>query len=133
MAQDAINRWYWPAVMMFGPGDADSTHNSQNMRWKIKRFTNDELRQRFVDMIAEQIKVLGLQVPDPDLKWNEARGHYDFGTINWEEFWNVVQGNGPCNKQRLRTRVKAYEDGAWVREAATAYAQKKAQRAAANN
>jgi len=98
------------------------------MRWKIKRFSNDELRQRFVDMIAEQIKVLGLTVPDPDLKWNEARGHYDFGQINWDEFWNVVNGNGPCNKQRLQTRVKAWEDGEWVREAAAAYAAKKAKR-----
>lgn len=131
MAQDAINRWYWPAVMMFGPSDTDSTHSAQSMAWKIKRFSNDELRQRFVDMIAEQIKVLGLQVPDPELKWNEARGHYDFGPINWDEFWNVVNGNGPCNKQRLRTRVQAWEDGAWVREAAAAYAEKKASRAEA--
>lgn len=128
MAQDSINRWYWPAVMMFGPSDADSTHSEQSMRWKIKRFSNDELRQRFVDMIAEQVKVLGLTIPDPDLKWNEERGHYDFGPIGWEEFWNVVKGNGPCNKQRLRTRVKAYEDGAWVREAALAYSEKKRQR-----
>ncbi|MCC6459417.1 MAG: 1,2-phenylacetyl-CoA epoxidase subunit A [Saprospiraceae bacterium] len=131
MAQDSINRWYWPAVMMFGPSDTDSTHSAQSMAWKIKRFSNDELRQRFVDMIAEQIKVLGLQVPDPELKWNEARGHYDFGPINWDEFWNVVNGNGPCNKQRLRTRVQAWEDGAWVREAAAAYAEKKASRAEA--
>ena len=131
MAQDAINRWYWPAVMMFGPSDTDSQHSAQSMAWKIKRFSNDELRQRFVDMIAEQIKVLGLQVPDPELKWNEARGHYDFGPVNWEEFWNVVNGNGPCNKHRLRTRVQAWEDGAWVREAAAAYADKKAKRAEA--
>ncbi|MFN0015184.1 MAG: 1,2-phenylacetyl-CoA epoxidase subunit PaaA [Saprospiraceae bacterium] len=130
MAQDAINRWYWPAVMMFGPSDGDSTHSAQSMQWKIKRFTNDELRQRFVDMVAEQVKVLGLNVPDPDLKWNEERGHYDFGTIDWDEFWNVVKGNGPCNKQRIRTRVKAWEDGAWVREAALAHAEKKAARAA---
>ncbi len=128
MAQDAINRWYWPAVMMFGPSDSDSVHSAQSMRWKIKRFSNDELRQRFVDMIAEQVKVLGLSIPDPELKWNEARGHYDFGTIDWDEFWNVVNGNGPCNRQRLRTRVKAWEDGAWVREAAAAYAEKKAKR-----
>ncbi|MBK8966278.1 MAG: 1,2-phenylacetyl-CoA epoxidase subunit PaaA [Saprospiraceae bacterium] len=129
MAQDSINRWYWPAVMMFGPSDTDSTHSAQSMAWKIKRFSNDELRQRFVDMIAEQIKVLGLTVPDPDLKWNEARGHYDFGPIDWEEFWNVVKGNGPCNKQRLEARVKAWEDGEWVRDAAVAYAEKKAKRA----
>lgn len=129
MAQDAINRWYWPSVMMFGPSDSDSTHSEQSMRWKIKRFSNDELRQRFVDMIAEQIKVLGLQHPDPDLKWNEERGHYDFGPINWDEFWNVVKGNGPCNRQRVETRRKAWEEGAWVREAATAYAEKKQQRA----
>jgi ring-1,2-phenylacetyl-CoA epoxidase subunit PaaA len=130
MAQDAINRWYWPSVMMFGPSDGDSTHSEQSMRWKIKRFSNDELRQRFVDMVAEQVKVLGLTVPDPDLKWNAERGHYDFGPIDWTEFWNVVKGNGPCNKQRLRTRVKAYEDGAWVREAAAAYSEKKAARQA---
>jgi ring-1,2-phenylacetyl-CoA epoxidase subunit PaaA len=128
MAQDSINRWYWPAVMMFGPADTDSPHSAQSMQWKIKRFSNDELRQRFVDMIAEQIKVLGLTVPDPDLKWNEERGHYDFGPINWEEFWNVVNGNGPCNRQRLRTRNKAWDDGAWVRDAALAYAEKKANR-----
>lgn len=130
MAQDAINRWYWPAVMMFGPSDNDSVHSAQSMQWKIKRFSNDELRQRFVDMIAEQIKVLGLTVPDPDLKWNEERGHYDFGPIDWDEFWNVVKGNGPCNRQRLRTRVQAWEEGAWVREAAAAYAEKKAKREA---
>jgi len=132
MAQESINRWYWPAVMMFGPSDADSTHSEQSMRWKIKRFSNDELRQRFVDMIAEQVKVLGLTLPDPDLKWNEARGHYDFGPIDWEEFWNVVKGNGPCNKQRLDARRKAYDDGAWVREAALAYAEKKRRREAEN-
>jgi len=125
MAQDAINRWYWPSVMMFGPSDSDSAHSAQSMKWKIKRFSNDELRQRFVDMIAEQIKTLGLVVPDPELKWNEARGHYDFGPINWEEFWNVVNGNGPCNRQRLRARVDAYDKGAWVREAAAAYAEKR--------
>ena len=132
MAQDSINRWYWPAVMMFGPSDTDSVHSAQSTKWKIKRFSNDELRQRFVDMIAEQVKVLGLTLPDPELKWNETRGHYDFGPIDWEEFWNVVNGNGPCNKQRLRTRVKAWEDGAWVREAAAAYAAKKAAREEAN-
>jgi ring-1,2-phenylacetyl-CoA epoxidase subunit PaaA len=127
MAQDAINRWYWPAVMMFGPSDDNSPNSAQSMKWKIKRISNDELRQRFVDMIAEQVKVLGLTVPDPDLKWNEERGHYDFGDINWDEFWNVVNGNGPCNKQRLDTRRKAWEAGEWVREAAAAYARKKEQ------
>jgi len=128
MAQDAINRWYWPAVMMFGPSDDASTNSAQSMKWKIKRFSNDELRQRFVDMIAEQIKVLGLVVPDPELRWNEERGHYDFGPIDWDEFWNVVNGNGPCNRQRLRTRVEAHEEGEWVREAASAYADKKRSR-----
>lgn len=125
MAQDAINRWYWPSVMMFGPSDDNSPNSAQSMKWRIKRISNDELRQRFVDMIAEQIKVLGMTVPDPDLKWNEERGHYDFGAINWDEFWSVVNGNGPCNKQRLETRRKAWEEGAWVREAAAAYAAKK--------
>jgi ring-1,2-phenylacetyl-CoA epoxidase subunit PaaA len=124
MAQDAINRWWWPSLMMFGPHDSESQHSEQSMKWKIKLFSNDELRQRFVDMIAEQAKVLGLILPDPDLKWNEERRHYDFGKINWEEFWNVVNGNGPCNKERLDTRRKAWEEGEWVREAARAYAEK---------
>ena len=128
MAQDAVNRWYWPSVMMFGPSDGDSTHSAQSMRWKIKRFSNDELRQRFVDMIAEQMKVLGLEHPDKDLRWNEEKGHYDFGAINWDEFWNVVNGNGPCNKQRLNARVGAWKEGEWVREAAVAYAEKVAAR-----
>lgn len=131
MVQESVNRWYWPAVMMFGPSDDASPNSAQSIQWKIKRFSNDELRQRFVDMVAEQVKVLGLTLPDPDLKWNEARGHYDFGPINWEEFWNVVQGNGPCNRERLRTRQKAYDDGAWVREAAVAYAEKKKARSVA--
>lgn len=125
MAQDAINRWWWPSIMMFGPNDDASPHTAQSMKWKIKRFTNDELRQKFIDMCADQVKVLGFTLPDPDLKWNEEKQHYDFGKINWEEFWNVVNGNGPCNKERLQTRVKAWEDGAWVREAALAYAEKK--------
>lgn len=124
MCQDAINRWWWPSLMMFGPTDAESTNSDQSMKWKIKRKTNDELRQNFVDMIAEQIKLLGMTLPDPDLKWNAERGHYDFGEINWDEFWNVVKGNGPCNKQRLQARVNAHNEGAWVRAAATAYAQK---------
>ena len=129
MCQDSINRWWWPSLMMFGPKDSESTNSDQSMKWKIKRKTNDELRQQFVDMIAEQIKLLGMTLPDPDLKWNETRKHYDFGEINWEEFWNVVKGNGPCNKQRLEARVKAHEEGAWVREAALAYAAKKQSRA----
>lgn len=128
MAQDAFNRWWWPSLMMFGPHDSDSPHTEQSMQWKIKRFSNDELRQRFVDMIAEQSNVLGLTVPDPDLKWNEERKHYDFGEINWDEFWNVVKGNGPCNKERLEARRNAHEVGAWVREAAVAYANKRAMR-----
>lgn len=125
MCQDAINRWWWPSLMMFGPKDSESTHSNQSMEWKIKRMSNDELRQKFIDMIAEQVKVLGMTLPDPELKWNEERKHYDFGEINWVEFWNVVQGNGPCNKQRLDARRKAHEEGTWVREAAVAYAEKK--------
>ena len=128
MAQDALNRWWWPALMMFGPTDADSPHSAQSMAWKIKRNSNDELRQKFVDVTVEQTKILGLEVPDKDLKWNEATGHYEFGAINWEEFWNVVKGNGPCNKHRLETRKKAWSEGAWVREAALAYSNKKQQR-----
>jgi len=128
MAQDALNRWWWPALMMFGPTDADSPHSAQSMAWKIKRNSNDELRQKFVDVTVEQTKILGLEVPDKDLKWNETTGHYEFGAINWEEFWNVVKGNGPCNKHRLETRKKAWSEGAWVREAALAYSNKKQQR-----
>ena len=125
MCQEAINRWWWPSLMMFGPKDSESTNSDQSMKWKIKRKTNDELRQNFVDMIAEQIKLLGMTLPDKDLKWNEERKHYDFGEINWEEFWNVVKGNGPCNKQRLAARNKAHDEGAWVRAAALAYAEKR--------
>jgi ring-1,2-phenylacetyl-CoA epoxidase subunit PaaA len=125
MCQEAINRWWWPSLMMFGPKDSESTNSDQSMKWKIKRKTNDELRQNFVDMIAEQIKLLGMTLPDKDLKWNEERKHYDFGEINWEEFWNVVKGNGPCNKQRLVARNKAHDEGAWVRAAALAYAEKR--------
>jgi ring-1,2-phenylacetyl-CoA epoxidase subunit PaaA len=124
MCQDAINRWWWPALMMFGPKDSESTNSDQSMKWKIKRKTNDELRQNFIDMIAEQVKVLGMTLPDKDLKWNDERKHYDFGEINWDEFWNVVKGNGPCNKQRLDARRKAHENGKWVREAAMAHAAK---------
>lgn len=125
MCQDAINRWWWPSLMMFGPRDGESTHSDQSMKWKIKRMSNDELRQKFIDMIAEQVKVLGMTLPDPDLKWNESRQHYDFGEIDWNEFWDVVKGNGPCNKQRIEARKNAWDEGAWVREAAAAYANKK--------
>jgi ring-1,2-phenylacetyl-CoA epoxidase subunit PaaA len=125
MAQDALNRWWHPSLMMFGPSDADSPHSAQSMKWKIKRLSNDELRQRFVDITVEQANFLGLTIPDPDLKWNEARGHYDFGPINWDEFWNVLKGNGPCNRERIKARRKAHEEGAWVREAAMAYAEKR--------
>jgi ring-1,2-phenylacetyl-CoA epoxidase subunit PaaA len=125
MAQDALNRWWWPSLMMFGPNDDASPHTVQSMKWKIKRFTNDELRQKFVDICKEQSDILGLTIPDPDLKWNEESRHYDFGEINWNEFWNVVKGNGPCNKERLTARVSAHRDGEWVREAALAHAEKK--------
>ena len=128
MLQESVNRWWWPSMMMFGPSDADSPHTARSMKWKIKRFTNDELRQKFVDVCYEQAKILNVTLPDPDIKWNEERGHYDYGEINWDEFWNVVKGNGPCNKQRIATRVKAHEEGAWVREAAMAYAKKQEQR-----
>jgi ring-1,2-phenylacetyl-CoA epoxidase subunit PaaA len=130
MCQDAINRWWWPSVMMFGPKDDESPNTVQSMQWKIKRFTNDELRQKFVDVCAEQVKFLEMILPDKDLKWNEERGHYDFGTIDWNEFWQVVNGNGPCNKQRLDARRKAHDEGAWVREAALAHANKKKSKAA---
>jgi ring-1,2-phenylacetyl-CoA epoxidase subunit PaaA len=125
MAQDALNRWWWPSLMMFGPNDDASPHTIQSMKWKIKRFTNDELRQKFIDVCKQQADVLEITIPDPDLKWNEERQHYDFGAINWDEFWNVIKGNGPCNKERLSARVKAHEDGTWVREAALAHARKK--------
>lgn len=125
MCQDAINRWWWPSLMMFGPPDVESPNTIQSMKWKVKRFTNDELRQRFVDMCAEQIKVLGMKLPDADLKWNEERQHYDFGDINWNEFYEILKGNGPCNKQRLDARNKAWDKGEWVREAAEAYAVKR--------
>jgi len=124
MAQDALNRWWWPSLMMFGPSDADSTNTEQSMKWRIKRKTNDELRQHFIDATVPQADVLGLTIPDPDLKWNEERGHYDFGEIDWDEFWQVVKGHGPCNKQRLDARKDAWNEGAWVRDAAIAYAEK---------
>lgn len=131
MAQDALNRFWWPAIMMFGPNDDASPNSIQSMKWKIKRFSNDDLRQKFIDVTVEQANILGLTIPDKDLKWNEERGHYDFGTINWDEFWNVVKGNGPCNKERLAARKNAWDNGAWVRDAATAYAEKRAAKKAA--
>jgi ring-1,2-phenylacetyl-CoA epoxidase subunit PaaA len=130
MCQDAINRWWWPSLMMFGPHDNESTNSEQSMIWKIKRKSNDELRQNFVDMIAEQAKVLNMKLPDDKLKWNEERKHYDFGEINWDEFWNVVKGNGPCNKERIEARRKAWEEGEWVREAAAKYAERRKAKAA---
>lgn len=128
MCQDALNRWWWPALMMFGPSDAESIHSAQSMKWRIKLFSNDELRQKMVDQTVPQAEYLGLTVPDPDLRWNEERGHYDFGEIDWDEFWAVLAGNGPCNKERLQTRVDAHENGAWVRDAFMAYAEKQEQK-----
>jgi ring-1,2-phenylacetyl-CoA epoxidase subunit PaaA len=124
MAQDALDRWWWPSLAMFGPPDDASPHTEESMRWGIKIETNDTLRQRFVDMTVPQAEYLGLTVPDPDLTWNEERGHYDFGEIDWDDFWNVIAGNGPCNRERIARKVKAWEDGAWVREAALAHAAK---------
>lgn len=131
MAQDALNRWWWPSLMMFGPSDANSPNSADSMKWKIKRQSNDELRQIFIDRTVQQAEVIGLTIPDPELKWNEATKHYDWGTIDWAEFNNVVAGNGPCNKERLAARNKAHDEGAWVREAALAYAAKKAKKQAA--
>ena len=131
MAQDAVNRWWWPSLMMFGPSDADSKHSGQSMKWKVKRNGNDELRQKFVDLSVPQADYLGVTLPDPELRWNADRGHYDFGAIDWEEFNQVLAGKGPCNHERMAARVKAHEDGAWVREAALAYAAKQRQRALA--
>jgi len=130
MAQDSFNRWWWPSLMMFGPSDVESPNSAQSMAWKIKRHSNDELRQKFVDMTVPQAEYLGLTIPDPHLKWNESRGHYDFGEIDWTEFNEVLRGNGPCNKQRLEARNKAHAAGAWVREAAMAYAEKQRQKSA---
>ncbi len=124
MAQDALNRFWWPSLMMFGPLDAESPNTEQSVKYKLKRKTNDELRQQFIDITIPQAEYLGLTVPDPDLKWNEERGSYDFGEIDWDEFWQVVKGNGPCNKERIAARQKAWDDGAWVREAAMAFAKK---------
>lgn len=126
MAQDAMNRWWWPALMMFGPADDKSPNTEQSMRWKLKRKSNDELRQAFVDQTVPQANLIGLTVPDKDLKWNDTRNHYDFGPLNWDEFWQVVNGHGPCNKTRMDARRKAHADGTWVRDAAMAYAEKKA-------
>lgn len=125
MAQDALNRFWWPSLMMFGPNDTESKHTEQSIKWKIKRHTNDELRQQFVDATVSQAELIGLTIPDKDLKWNEETGHYDFGEIDWTEFWEVVKGNGPCNKERIDARRKAKEDGMWVREAAMAFAEKR--------
>lgn len=130
MAQDALNRWWWPSLMMFGPSDAASLHSSQNMAWKIKRVSNDELRQKFVDVTVPQAEFLGLTVPDPDLRWNGETGHYEFGEIDWTEFNQVLAGNGPCNRDRMKKRRKAHDDGAWVREAALAHAEKRRARQA---
>lgn len=124
MVQDAIDRLWWPALMMFGPSDEHSPNSAQSMAWKIKRQSNDELRQRFIDQTVPQLELLGCTAPDPELRWNAERGHYDFGQIQWEEFYEVLKGNGPCNHERVATRRKAIEDGAWVREAAVAYARK---------
>jgi len=131
MVQDAVNRWWWPSLMMFGPPDAESANTAQSMAWKIKRHTNDVLRQRFVDMTVPQAEALGVSLPDPELRWNAERGEHDFGAVDWEEFKQVVSGNGPCNAERVAQRRRAHEAGAWVREAAAAHAAKQAARAAA--
>lgn len=124
MAQDALNRWWWPALMMFGPPDTESVNSAQSAQWKIKLFSNDELRQRMVDQTVPQAEFLGLTIPDPDLRWNETSGQYEFGTIDWPEFYRVLKGNGPCNRDRLQTRRKAWDDGAWFRDGVNAYAEK---------
>jgi ring-1,2-phenylacetyl-CoA epoxidase subunit PaaA len=131
MAQDALNRWWWPSIMMFGPPDENSPNTAQSIRWRIKRETNDELRQKFIDVTVPQAEAIGLTIPDADLKWNEARGSYDYGAIDWEEFYAVVRGEGPVAKERMQARVKAWEEGAWVREAAGAHAEKRQTREAA--
>ena len=125
MAQDALDRWWWPTLMMFGPHDSDSVHSARSMQWKIKRNSNDELRQDFVDQAVPQAEFLGLTIPDPELKWNEERGHYDFGEIDWDEFWAVVKGDGMCNRQRLERHRSAHEEGKWVREAMHAHEEKR--------
>ena len=133
MAQDALNRWWWPSIMMFGPPDDNSPNSAQSMAWNIKRFSNDELRQKFIDLTVPQAELIGLTIPDADLKWNEETGHYEHGPIDWDEFNRVIAGHGPCNKERLDARNKAWDDGAWVREAAGAHAEKRAARKAAAN
>jgi ring-1,2-phenylacetyl-CoA epoxidase subunit PaaA len=130
MAQDALDRWWWPSLMMFGPSDTESKHSAQSMAWKIKRFSNDELRQKFIDVTVPQAEFLGLEVPDDKLEFDEASGHYRHGEIDWQEFIDVLAGNGPCNRQRMAKRRKAHDDGAWVRDAASAYARKHAAKAA---
>jgi ring-1,2-phenylacetyl-CoA epoxidase subunit PaaA len=131
MAQDALNRWWWPSLMMFGPPDEASIHSAQSMQWRVKLNSNDELRQKFVDQTVPQAEFLGLRLPDDDIVWNEERGHHDYGDIDWDEFYRVLKGHGPCNRERLAARVKAYDDGAWVREAAMAHANKRRAREAA--
>ena len=130
MAQDALNRWWWPSLMMFGPHDSESVHSTQSLRWKIKRQSNDELRQKFIDQTVPQTEFLGIKIPDPELRWNEQRGHYDIGDINWDEFYSVINGCGPCNRQRLTRHRKSHDDGKWVREAMVAYEQKRQRQAA---
>ena len=125
MAQDALDRFYWPALMMFGPHDSDSAHSARSMAWKIKRETNDDLRQKFIDQTVPQIEFLGLKHPDSDLAWNEEQGHYDHGDIDWDEFYSVINGNGHCNRQRIEHHVRVHQEGAWVREAMQAYQNKK--------
>jgi ring-1,2-phenylacetyl-CoA epoxidase subunit PaaA len=132
MAQESMNRWWWPTLMMFGPHDSDSTHSGQASAWGIKRISNDDLRQKFIDVTVPQAEFLGLSIPDPALKWNAERGHYDFGKIDWDEFWRVVNGQGPCNEERMKEKVKAFDDGRWVREAASAHAARRAARENAN-
>ena len=128
MAQQALNRWWWPTLMMFGPSDVESAHSAQSMRWKIKRFSNDELRQRFVDATVPQADFLGLTLPDPELTWDAEAGHYRFGAIDWSEFKRVIRGDGPCNRERMYARQEAHERGQWVREAALAHAKKRQRR-----
>lgn len=127
MAQDALNRWWWPSLMMFGPTDEESTHTEQSMKWKLKRKTNDELRQQFIDQTVPQADILGLSIPDEDLNYNNDTGQYDFGKINWDEFWQVVKGHGMCNKERISARKNAWDNGEWVRDAALAYAEKQSE------
>jgi len=124
MAQDAFNRFWWPSLMMFGPHDAESAHSASSMKWKLKRQSNDELRQKFVDQTVRQAEVIGITIPDPKLAWNEETGHYDFGEIDWEEFQRVISGDGPCNRQRMQNHIRAHAEGAWVREAVAAYESK---------